>query len=197
MLDFHSNSNAHMERDSISFRKYLSAATVHFQPREKPLTTQNLFHQNLPRFPCHSPYSCMDLLKQHLGKSAHNKLLYLDVRTADLQKTQKNCLENRATTCLNFRANVCCCTACSANKSAALQNRKFLLGICAQVLLGNVPTLAAHFLLQTLLRNLSHTLLLSIYLAHYPMHSFINLNMTFSLQSVFSPLPTLNPKAKI
>jgi hypothetical protein len=89
MLDFHSNSNAHMERDSISFRKYLSAATVHFQPREKPLTTQNLSHQNLPRFPCHSPYSFTDLLKQHLGKSAHNKLLYLDVRTTNCQKAHK------------------------------------------------------------------------------------------------------------
>ena len=74
--------------------------------------------------------------------------------------------------------------------------QKIALGFLPSFSLGNVPSKLLTFL------KLSHKIslnLLSMCLAHYPMHSFINLKITFSLQSVFSPSPslTLNPKAKI
>jgi hypothetical protein len=81
------------------------------------------------------------------------------------------------------------------NNTTTLQRRKCLLGICALALLGNVPTCCS--LSSPSSPQKSLLLLLSMCLAHYPMHSFINMKMTFSLQSVFSPSPTLNPKAKI
>jgi hypothetical protein len=100
-----------------------------------------------------------------------------------------------------------CCTDCTdlysttshSRKINQPQNIKSFLGICALATLENVASLMLTFLSQAYSKNLSYSSsqCYSMCLAHCPMHSFINLKMTFSLQSVFSPSPTLNPKAKI
>jgi hypothetical protein len=126
------------------------------------------------------------------------------VRPSSFRKFFKGCLENHAQTCLSFHASnlllyglvrIHTVRPVPTNNTATNQNRKCLLGICALALLGIMPFLLLTFLSQAYSENLM--LLFSMCLAHYPMHSFINLKMTFSLQSVFSPSPTLNPKAKI
>jgi hypothetical protein len=111
-------------------------------------------------------------------------------------------LENCAKTRLDFHALFPCCTDCTDSYSTTSNNRKItqpkniksFLGICALAPLENVPSLLLTFLSQAYSENLfqSPPLVFSKCLAHYPMHSFINLKMTFSLHSVFSPSPTLN-----
>jgi hypothetical protein len=99
-----------------------------------------------------------------------------------------------------------CCTDCTDPYSTAQHkkiehhlHRKNALGSVPSFFLGNVPSRMLTFLSQAYSKNLSQSppLVFSMCLAHYPMHSFIILKMPFSLQSVFSPSPTLNPKAKI
>ena len=118
--------------------------------------------------------------------------------------SSKNSLENCAKPCLDFRALFFLLYKLYGSIQYGLQQQKInptskpksLLGICALALLENMPSLQSSFLSQAYLEILSQSPPL-LCLAHYPMHSFINLKMTFSLQSVFSPSPTLNTKTKI
>jgi hypothetical protein len=84
-------------------------------------------------------------------------------------------------------------------KNRTTLTQKNALGFVPSFFLGNVLSKLLTFLSQAYSKNLSLTSssLLDVSCTHYPMHSFINLKMTFSLQTVFSPSPTLNPKAKI
>jgi hypothetical protein len=83
-------------------------------------------------------------------------------------------------------------TASNSRKFTQPQNKNSSLGFVPYFFWKTCLPLSSLKLTQKYLM-----LLLSMCLAHYPMHSFINMKMTFSLQSVFSPSPTLNPKAKI
>jgi hypothetical protein len=97
---------------------------------------------------------------------------------------KKPCLENRALSP--------CCTDCTDPYSTT-QQQQMRTTLTQKFPLGFVPTLSWEMcppscslsslkLSQKISLNLLH-----LCLAHYPMHSFINLKMTFSLQSVFSP----------
>jgi hypothetical protein len=137
---------------------------------------------------------------QHLEKRA-NSLLY---GLFCMAQQQQNSLEN----CDNPRLNFCALFLLLYELYGSIQYRlqqqkinsatkqKYSLGICAHFVLGNVPSMLPYFFSLKPTRKFSLNLLL-LCLAHYPMHSFINLKMIFSLQSVFSPSSTLNPKAKI
>jgi hypothetical protein len=126
------------------------------------------------------------------------------VRTVLYDPTTQNNLEIRAKTCLEIRVISSCCTDPYSTTSHSRKNNlatkhKFFPWDLFPSSLGKRALFAAHFPLSSLLRkSLSISSRCdSMCLAHYPMHSFINLKMTFSLQSVFSHSPTLNPKAKI
>ena len=182
--------------------KYSTAANTQFQPREITYNTQTI-----------PPKSASIFVKSVLlndpprnGSSSKTEPT-VGCTNCFVRPTAQNSLEIRAKTCLEICALSSCCTDCTdpysttsnSRKITQPQNIKSFLGICALAPLGNVPSLLLTFLSQAYLENLSQSppLIFSMCLAHYPMHSFINLKMTFSLQSVFSPSPTLNPKAKI
>jgi hypothetical protein len=198
------NPTRERERDYYSASgKYSTTAKSHFQPREIPHSHKKQSQNFLPWKTCPSPYSCT---------------------TSSKSVPRKPCPTECCTAC-TVRPNTKTPKSASISvpKGASKIVPSFLLyglygsvqydptqkmeqthtekclGICALLFLGKCALQAAHFPLSSLLRkSLSITsLVFSMCLAHYPMHSFINLKMTFSLQSVFSPSPTLNPKAKI
>jgi hypothetical protein len=115
-----------------------------------------------------------------------------------LDLCEKGCLEN-CTPLLVIRTVQICTVQPSTKKMEQRYTKKIALGFVSSFSLGNVPSKLLTFLSQAYSENLSHStpLIFSMCLAHYLMDSFINLKMTFSLRSVFSPSPTLNPKAKI
>jgi hypothetical protein len=82
----------------------------------------------------------------------------------------------------------------SNNRKLSTHKKKILLGFVPKNSWETCPLCCPIFSLK-LTQKFSLNLLLSMCLTHYPMHSFINLKMTFSLQSVFSPSP--NPKSKV
>jgi hypothetical protein len=180
--------------------KYITTAITHFQPREKPLTAPKICLKLSASISMPSPYCCM----------SHPEILHLEIRVNSLfyrlfctsqqqqKQPQKLCLAF-----LDFCSLFLLLYGLYRSVQYDLQQQKinstlkqkFLLGICALALLENLPFLLPSFLSQAY-SKISQAPSLNC-LAHYPMHSFINLKMTFSLQSVFSPSPTLNPKAKI
>jgi hypothetical protein len=136
------------ERDYYSASgKYISATITHFQPREKPLTTQKL-----------SPKICLDFCaksvqlygfaqKLHLEKCAKQvcctDFLYDRPPSKKLRKTASKMCQS----CLDFCAQVFVVRTVRirtvrppTTKNQQHSKQKFLLGICAQALLGNVPS---------------------------------------------------------
>jgi hypothetical protein len=184
--------------------KYITTTITLFQPREKPLTAQNPSHQNLPRFPCHSPYSCIDLLKIEPCKMCSEQVVVLSSCTNDLlQKTRKKLPRKTCSKLPRFSCPSLLLYGLYRSvqynmyqqHTIAYQNINSSLGFAPLFSWKTCPPCCPLSSLKLTQKSLK--LFLSICLAHYPMHSFINLKMTFSLQSVFSPFPTLNPKAKI
>jgi hypothetical protein len=126
------------------------------------------------------------------------------VRLSSFRKFFKGCLGNHAQTCLGFHASNLLLYGLYGSVQYDLSQQIILQQIKTEnASLGFVPQLSWESLpsccsLSSLKLSWKISLnLISMCLAYYPMHSFINLKMTFSLQSVFSPSPTLNPKAKI
>jgi hypothetical protein len=139
----------------------------------------------VPRKAC--PVVCCMTCIVRPNNSKKNLEIHLDFRA-------KRCLKNQS---LLPGVQICTVWPCIENGTTLTQ--KNVLEFVPSFSLGNVPSKMLTFLSQSYSENLSPTtpLVFSMCLEHYPMHSFINLKMTFSLQSIFSPSPALNPKAKI
>jgi hypothetical protein len=182
--------------------KYISAAITQFPAKRK--TTYNT--KNCPKNFCldfvPSPYCCTTHPKICTSKSVQTVCCTdCSVWPNSNKKNAQNNLENRANVASIFVPSSPCCTGLYGSVQYGLQQQKndptlkqkFLLGICAQYLLGNVPSLLPSFLSQAY-SKISLNLLLSMCLAHYPMHSFIK-----SEDDLFPPkcLFTFpNPKSK-
>jgi hypothetical protein len=169
-------------------------------------------HKNLPHFPCQNRIVVLPLL--YLVFHAHSQLYEL---FCTAQKQPQKILKSASKIMPEMPRFSCQIhtvvqtiqnrTGCTDLYSTTSHSRKIFRPKNSQKLfLGNralLPwkmCLLSHSLFSlkhTQKISLTHLLLSSRCLAHYPMHSFINLKMTFSLQSVFSPFPTLYPKAKI
>jgi hypothetical protein len=119
-----------------------------FQPRETTYRTKLSHHKTalkfVPQF-----VQLYEFAENGTSKNVHktSSCTLPSVRPTSFRKLCKSCLENRAFSCLDFHAKVCCCTAymdpystACPNKYNNTQNKKCLLGICALALLGNVPT---------------------------------------------------------
>jgi hypothetical protein len=189
------------ERYYSASGKYNTTTNTHFQPRENTSQPQTIPH-NLPWKTCQNLYSCTNSSFMCLEKCA---------QLCVVQPTQYGPVAARKTKKS---------TSIFVPKGASKTVSFFLMyGLYGSVHYDHTPKMEQHSHIKTSwdlcppspwemchprcsLFSLKHTQkislnLLPICLAHYPMHSFINLKMTFSLQSVFSPSPTLNPKAKI
>jgi hypothetical protein len=182
--------------------KYITAAKSHYQRREITYNTQTVPPKSaLISMP--SPYCCMTLPENAAPRKSCQQHAVRTVLYGPT--TAKTLLENCAKTRLDFRAFFSLLYGLYKSIQYGLQEQKnnsatkqkFILGIRALAPLENVPSLLFSFLSQAYSKISQSPLVFSMCLAHYPMHFFINLKMTFSLQSVFSPSPTLNPKAKI
>jgi hypothetical protein len=186
--------------------KYSTATKSHFQPREIPHS-----HKNSPKIFCLGKRAQVRTAVQPpllcALKTVPNRVLYdLHSTTQQQQGNSKNLPrfsvpKGASKTMPSFLLYGLYGSVQydPTQKNRTTLTQKNALGFVPSFFLGNVPSKLLTFLSQAYSENLSQSppLVFSMCLAHYPMHSFINLKMTFSLQSVFSPSPTLNPKAKI
>jgi hypothetical protein len=149
---------------------------------------QNLYSYTTFSFLCLKKCAQMCVVRPSNNKK--NLEIYLDFHV-------KRCLKNRVLLLVVWAVRIRTVRPCIENGTTF--SHKNVLGFVPSFSLGNVPSKLLTFLSQAYSENISHLtpLVFSMCLAYYPMHSFINLKMIFSLQSVFSPSPTLNPKAKI
>jgi hypothetical protein len=169
------------ERDFISFRKDISAATIQFPAKRNSLTA----HKTAPTIFCLGKRAKSVLLyglprNQHLDKCALN-LLYGLLCTALLQqekpsKTASKIVPNSASISV---PSFPCCTDCTDPYSMASNSSNNNQRSHRNIPLGFVPNLswkctllAALFPLSSSLgKSLSNSF--SMCLAHYPMHSLI------------------------
>jgi len=176
---------------------------IYISSQGKYLTAPNLSHINLSRFPCQNRTAVRPLLPHFpCPQSAVWTVPYGPKTVNGKQKSvpeisQFPCqIHTTIRTVWTVRNRMDCTdpysTAFPTAENPAPTKHKILLGFVPKNSWETCPLSSLK-----LPQKFSLNLLLSMCLAHYPMHSFINLKMTFSLQSVFSPSPTLNPKAKI
>jgi hypothetical protein len=187
--------------------KYSTAAISHFQPREIPHSHNKTVPKILPWKTCPSSYSSTTSFKYVPRKTCPTECcMTCTVRSNNNKKISRKMPRFLCQSLPQKLHPSSCCIDCMDPYSTTQHRKmeqhytqKIALGFVPSFSLGNVPSKLLTFLSQAYSENLFHStpLVFSMCLAHYPMHSFINLKMTFPLQNVFSPSPTLNPKAKI
>jgi hypothetical protein len=165
-----------------------------FQPREKPLTSPKIVPKFFASKNVPSPYCCMTCPK--ISSLKYVPIVFCTdcpVRPNNNKKNFLNSLENRAQPASIFVPSFPCCTECTDLYNMASNNRKIIQHSNINVPLGFVPIISwemcplycPNFPLSSLLENLSQS------------PSLVSCTLSFYLPSVFSPSPTLNPKAKI